>query len=99
MACFFGHIIIEEENGLGDYISILMLLFEMLLIPIWFRLDSKRALHEYRAMDIPYNKKIMKECGLSRIPSRRTFDRSFVTISKDIKNRITKIANFLYVIK
>jgi len=31
----------------------------------------------------------MKRCGLSRIPSRRTFDRRLVTISNDIKNRIT----------
>ena len=31
----------------------------------------------------------MKGCGLSRVPSRRTFDRRLVTISKDIKNRVT----------
>ena len=30
----------------------------------------------------------MKGCGLSRIPSRRTFDRRLVTLSRDIKNRI-----------
>ena len=40
-------------------------------------------------MDLPYNKKVMKACGLSRIlPSRRTFDRRLATISNDIKNRI-----------
>jgi hypothetical protein len=54
-------------------------------------LDSNRALHEYLAMEMPYNKKIMKGCGLSRVPRRRTFDRRLVTISKDIKNRITTI--------
>ena len=59
------------------------------IVRIWFRLDSNRALHEYLAMEIPYNKKIMKGCGLSRVPSRRTFDRRLVTISKDIKNRVT----------
>ena len=59
------------------------------VVRIWFRLDSNRALHEYLAMEMPYNKKIMKECGLSRIPSRRTFDRRLATISNDIKNRIT----------
>ena len=31
----------------------------------------------------------MKVCGLSRIPSRRTFDRRLASISNDIKNRIT----------
>jgi len=52
------------------------------------RLDSNRALHEYLAMDLSYNKKVMKRCGLSRVPSRRTFDRRLATISNDIKNRI-----------
>ena len=59
------------------------------IVRIWFRLDSNRALHEYLAMEMPYNKKIMRVCGLSRVPSRRTFDRRLVTISKDIKNRVT----------
>jgi hypothetical protein len=40
-------------------------------------------------MEMPYNKKIMRGCGLSRVPSRRTFDRRIATISNDIKNRIT----------
>jgi hypothetical protein len=48
-------------------------------------------LHEYLAMEMPYNKKIMKGCGLSRVPSRRTFDRRLATISNDIKNRITAL--------
>ena len=39
-------------------------------------------------MELPYNKKVMKGCGVSRIPSRRTFDRRLATISRDIKNRI-----------
>ena len=43
---------------------------------------------------MPYNKKIMKVCGLSSEPSRRTLDRCFVTISKDIKNRILQWSNF-----
>jgi hypothetical protein len=46
-------------------------------------------LHEYLAVDLSYNKMVMKVCELSRIPSRRTFDRRLVTISRDIKNRIT----------
>ena len=59
------------------------------IVRIWFRLDSNRALHEYLAMGMLYNKKVMRVCGLSRVPSRRTFDRRLVTISKDIKNRVT----------
>ena len=61
------------------------------IVPIWFRLDSNRALYEYLAMDLSYNKKVMKGCGLSRIPSRRTFDRRLATICNDIKNRITTL--------
>jgi hypothetical protein len=59
------------------------------VVRIWFRLDSNRALHEYLAMKMPYNKKIMRVCGLFTIPNRRTFDRRLTTISRDIKNRIT----------
>ena len=31
----------------------------------------------------------MKGCGLYKVPSRRTFDRRLITLSTDIKNRIT----------
>jgi hypothetical protein len=45
-----------------------------------------------------HNKKVMRVCGLSRIPSRRTFDRRLTTtISRDIKNRITAIMRELFV--
>jgi len=35
----------------------------------------------------------MKGCGLSRVPSRRTFDRRLVIISNDIKNRIAAMGD------
>jgi hypothetical protein len=41
----------------------------------------------------PYNRKIMKACGLTSLPDRRTFDRRLSTISEDIKERITAMAN------
>ena len=46
-------------------------------------------------MDLPYNRKIMKACGLSvsYVPSRRTFDRRLKTVSSDIKERISTIGN------
>jgi hypothetical protein len=59
------------------------------IVRLWFRLDSNRALHEYLAMDLSYNRKVMKGCGLCKVPSRRTFDRRLATLSRDIKNRIT----------
>ena len=68
------------------------------IVRVWFRLDSNRALREYLAMEMPYNKKVMRGCGLSRVPSRRTFDRRLVTISPgDIKNRITTMGGELFV--
>ncbi len=58
------------------------------IVRLWFRLDSNNALHEFLEMNYPYNKKVMKACGLTRIPDRRTFDRRLRTISIDIKERI-----------
>jgi len=59
------------------------------VVRIWLRFDSNRALHDFLAMDCyPYNRKIMKACGLTSLPDRRTFDRRLSTISIDIKERI-----------
>src|ERR671919_3229485 len=58
------------------------------IVRLWFRLDSNNVLHKFLKMDSPYNKKIMKRCGLTQIPDRRTFDRRLKTISIDIKERI-----------
>ena len=58
------------------------------IVRSWFRLDSNNALHEFLELDYPYNKKIMKRCGLTQIPDRRTFDRRLKTISIDIEERI-----------
>lgn len=63
------------------------------IVRLWFRLDSNNALHEFLGMDYTYNKKIMKACGLTRIPDRRTFDRRLKTISTDIKERIATMAS------
>jgi hypothetical protein len=60
-------------------------------------MDSNNALHEFLGMDYVYNKKIMKACGLTRIPDRRTFDRRLNTISTDIKERIATTMTSLLV--
>ncbi|HET7390654.1 MAG TPA: transposase, partial [Nitrososphaeraceae archaeon] len=65
-----------------------------LVVRIWLRLDSNRALHDFLAMDYyPYNRKIIKACGLTSLPDRRTFDRRLANISIDIKERISTIGN------
>ena len=63
------------------------------VVRIWLRFDSNRALHDFLAMDYyPYNRKIMKACGLTSLPDRRTFDRRLKTISADTKERIAAMA-------
>jgi hypothetical protein len=63
------------------------------IVRIWLRFDSNRALHDFLAMNCyPYNRKIMKACGLTSLPDRRTFDRRLKTISPDIKERIVAMA-------
>ena len=79
----------NKTRGCGrPYVYSPTVILRCFIVRIWFRLDSNRALHEYLAMDLSYNRKVMKECGLSRIPNRRTFDRRLATLSRDIKNRI-----------
>jgi len=79
----------NKTRGRGrPYVYSPTVILRCFIVRIWFRLDSNRALHEYLAMDLSYNRKVMTGCGLSRIPSRRTFDRRLSTLSRDIKNRI-----------
>jgi hypothetical protein len=60
---------------------------------IWLRLDSNRSLHDYLAMDYPYNRRVLRVCGLTSLPDRRTFDRRLSTISVNIKERISTMGN------
>jgi hypothetical protein len=41
----------------------------------------------------PYNRKVLRACGLTSLPDRRTFDRRLSTISIDIRGRIVVMAN------
>ena len=61
------------------------------VVRMWLRLDSNRALHDFLAMDCyPYNRKIMKACGLTNLPDRRTFDRrAFDNICRHQRKDIT----------
>ena len=72
------------------YVYSATIILRCFIVRIWLRLDSNRALHQYLSIDLPYNKRVTKACGLSepQLPSRRTFDRRLKTISIDIKERI-----------
>ena len=45
------------------------------IVRVWLRIPSNNVLHQYFSIDMPYNRKVMKACGLDRLPDRRTFDR------------------------
>ena len=79
----------DERRRRGrPYVYSSTVILRCFIVRLWFRLDSNNALHEFLKSDYPYNKKVMKRCGLTQIPDRRTFDRRLKTISIDIKERI-----------
>jgi hypothetical protein len=79
------------------YVYSSTIILRCFIVRLWFRLDSNNALHEFLELDYPYNKKILKKCGLTQIPDRRTFDRRLKTISIDIKERIAIMTSlFVY---
>ena len=77
------------------YIYSSTVILRCFIVRLWFRMDSNNALHEFLGMNYVYNKKIMKACGLTQIPDRRTFDRRLNTISTDIKERIATMTGLL----
>jgi hypothetical protein len=87
---------LHRKRGRGrPYVYPPTVILRCFVVRIWLRLDSNRALHDFLAMDYyyPYNRKIMKACGLTSLPDdRRTFDRRLANISVDIKERIAAMA-------
>jgi len=75
----------KKKHG-RPYVYSPTVILRCFIVRIWLRLDSNRALYQYLAMDLPYNRKVMEACGLSQLPpSRRTFDsRRLNTISEKI---------------
>ena len=84
----------DRKRGRGrPYVYPPAVILRCFVVRIWLRLDSNRALHGFLAMDdYPYNRKVLKACGLTNLPDRRTFDRRLSTISVDIKERIAAMA-------
>ena len=85
----------DRKRGRGrPYVYHPTVILRCFVVRIWLRLDSNRALHGFLAMDYyPYNRKVLKACGLTSLPDRRTFDRRLSTISVDIKERISSMGN------
>jgi hypothetical protein len=58
-----------SNNSRGrPYVYSPTVILRCFIVRLWFRLDSNNALHEFLEMDYPYNKKIMKACGLAQVP-------------------------------
>jgi Transposase DDE domain len=85
----------DRKRGRGrPYVYPPTVILRCFVVRIWLRLDSNRALHDFLAMDYyPYNRKVLKACGLTSLPDRRTLDRRLSTISLDIKERISSMGN------
>ena len=85
----------DRKRGRGrPYVYHPTVILRCFVVRIWLRLDSNRALHGFLAMDYyPYNRKVLKACGLTSLPDRRTFDRRLSTISVYIKERISSMGN------
>jgi hypothetical protein len=80
------------------YVYSTSIILRRFIVRTWFRLDLNRSLYQYLSTDLPFNRKIIRACGLSKshLPSRRTFDRRLKTISIDIKEKITTMG-YLFV--
>src|ERR1700739_4786617 len=65
-----------------------LVMLRCFVVRIWMRMPSNNALHAFLSVDLPHNARIMRACGLDRLPDRRTFDRRFRGISSDVTSRI-----------
>jgi hypothetical protein len=88
----------KKRGRVRPYVYHPTVIMRCFIVRIWLRLDSNRALHGFLAMDYyPYNRKVLKACGLNTLPDRRTFDRRLKTISVDTKERIIAAMAVLFV--
>jgi hypothetical protein len=88
--CFYTYV-----NWYRPYVYSPTIILRCFIVRVWFRLDSNRSLHHFLCLDLPYNRKILKVCGLSLsyLPSRQIFDRRLKAMSTDIKERLAKMGN------
>jgi hypothetical protein len=69
----------DEKRG-RPYIYSSTVILRCFIVRLWFGLDSNNALLEFLELDYPYNKKVMKRCGLTQIPN--SFSSGFLLYAK-----------------
>ena len=77
----------EKRRG-RPYVYSPLVILRCFIVRIWMRLPSNNALHSFLSIDRPFNGRIVRACGLHRLPDRRTLDRRFRRISSDVRSRI-----------
>jgi hypothetical protein len=70
------------------YVYSPIMMLRCFIVRIWMRIPSNNALHAFLSIENPYNARIVRACGLDRLPDRRTLDRRFRAISSDVRSRI-----------
>ncbi|MDE1765563.1 MAG: transposase [Thaumarchaeota archaeon] len=66
----------DKKRG-RPYVYPTTVILRCYVVRIWMRIPSNNCLHQYFSIDVSYNQKVMKACGLDALPDRRTFDRRF----------------------
>ncbi len=84
---------VDKKRG-HQYIYPTTVMLRCFVVRIWLRIPSNNCLHQYFEIDMPYNQKAMRACGLDVLPDRRTFDRRFKVLP--IKQAIAKMGNAFF---
>jgi Transposase DDE domain len=66
----------DKKRG-RPYVYPTTVMVRCFVVRIWLRIPSNNCLYHYFSIDMPYNRKVTKSCGLDTLPDRRTFDRRF----------------------
>src|ERR1022692_4596295 len=80
----------SEKRGM-PYVYSPTVMLRCFVLRIWLRIPRNDALHAFLSIDREYNARMMRACGLDRLPDRRTFDRRFRSISSDVRSRIDRM--------
>lgn len=73
----------DDRRRGRPYVYPTLVMIRCRVVMIWMRIPSNNCLHQFFDTDMPYNRRVMRSCGLHALPDRRTFDRRFKTLPTD----------------